>query len=326
MSVIIATNRGGPFLADALCSVESQTYPNVETVLVDDGTHTPEEVAATAAAFPSVRLIRQANAGASVARNAGVAHTTGQFIVFLDDDDRWHTERISSQVAALAADSSAVASYCGMRTIDESGDEILPGDQRQAQDIHAIFRREAGIILPNLMMRRDTFLRVGGFHPGFRQAEDLDLVLKVALEGSFSFVPRTLVDYRYHARNVTRSHRELARSIDAVLRLHRWAAQERGREDLMKDLDFSLAANGRFAMWTVSRFAREEVRQGRYGPAVRESLWALGFAPKAPLSWLARRIDRVRVGLPRTPTNEDTNGRAGTGGERRSDLGVPATE
>lgn len=290
VSVVIATSRGGPFLTEALASLAAQTYPDVEAVLVDDGSEHPEQIASVLRQFPAVHLVRQpGGAGPSVARNIGVKHTTGELIAFLDDDDRWHPDRLRQQVDALAG-SDAVASYCGMRTIDAAGAELVAADQHQADDVHDVLRRRVGIILPNLMIRRDTFVRIGGFHPAFQLAEDLDLVMKAALEGRFVFVGETLVDYRHHGSNLTRNHRELCRSIDQILRLHRWAARERGRRDLARDYDVSLAANGRFAAWTVARVARRLVAEHRYGAALNEIAWGVRFAPAAPLSAIGRRL------------------------------------
>ena len=121
--MVVATDRGGPFLAEALSSLAEQTYSRVEAVLVDDGSKDPAALRAITDRFPAVRVVRQANAGVSVARNYGVMHTSGDLLVFLDDDDRWHPERLARQVKALQDSPDAVLSYCGMRTIDEAGDE-----------------------------------------------------------------------------------------------------------------------------------------------------------------------------------------------------------
>jgi glycosyltransferase involved in cell wall biosynthesis len=290
VGVIIATRRGGPFLDEALSSLEAQTYPRIDAVVVDDGSARPDDVAAVTRRHPTVRLVRQPNAGSSVARNYGVSLTRGEFLAFLDDDDRWHPQRIARQVEALLANPGAVVSYCGMRVIDDVGAELLPADQRQVDDVHEILRRSTGILLPNVLIRRETFARVGGFHPSFRRAQDLDLVLKAAHEGDFVFVPETLVDYRRHIANSTRGHHELCRSIDRIVRLHRWAAQERGRQDLVRDHTVSLAANARFAVWTAARVTRGLVHERRYGAALREISWAVRFAPAAPLSAVRKRL------------------------------------
>ena len=290
VSVVVATDRGGAFLAEALTSVAEQTYPRVETVLVDDGSAVPAALRAITDRFPDVRVLRQENAGVSVARNFGVAHTSGELLVFLDDDDRWHPERLSRQVAVLQHRPEAVLSYCGMRTVDATGQELLAADQHQVRDVHDVLRRRTGIILPNVMVRRETFVRVGGFHPSFRRAQDLDLVLKVALEGDFAFVEETLVDYRHHASNNTRRHRELCRSIDHVVRLHLWNAREKGRTDLVPDYLASLEANDRFAAWSAARESRRLADERAYLAAAREITWALRFAPGVPVSWLKHRL------------------------------------
>lgn len=295
VSVVVATARGGPFLAEALRSVAAQTYPHVETVLVDDGSEDPDAVRAAAAHSSAVRVVRQERAGVSIARNVGVSLTRGEYLAFLDDDDRWAPTRLERQVESLTEHPTAVVGYCGMRTIDAHGHVLVPADQRQVADVHEVLRRRTGILLPNIVVRREAFDRVGGFHPAFRRAQDLDLVLRLASVGDFVFVDEPLVDYRYHENNVTRAHRELARSIDHVLRLHRWSARERGRQDLVADLDEGLKRNARFAAWSAARAARDEVRAGRPDRAAREVAWAIYFAPGAPVQWAIRRIRGVRA-------------------------------
>lgn len=290
VSVIVATDRGGPYLGEALASVAAQTHPRVETILVDDGSTAPAALREITDRYPGVRVLRQDNAGVSVARNFGVSQSRGDLLVFLDDDDRWHPERLARQVASLVDDSTAVLSYCGMRTIDDAGHELVPADQHQVRSVHDVLRRSTGIILPNVMVRRETFLRIGGFHPSFRRAQDLDLVLKVALEGDFVFVDETLVDYRFHGGNNTRRHRELCRSIDTIIRLHLWNAQEKGRTDLVPDYRASLEANARFAAWSAARASRRLARDRDYLSAASEIAWALRFAPGAPLSWARQRL------------------------------------
>lgn len=294
VSVVVATNRGGPFLAEALDSVASQTYPAIEVVLVDDGSPDPAALRRAVADRPRTTSVRTDAGGVARARNVGVSHTRGSLLVFLDDDDRWHPRRIELQVRAMS-DDRVVASYCGMRTVDETGHELVGADQRQVRDVHEVLRRSTGIILPNLMTRRDAFISVGGFHPAFRYAEDLDLVLRLALAGELRFVDETLVDYRRHTRNSTQQYRELCRSIDHVVRLHAWSATERGRPDLAADHRVSLARNRRYAAWRATASARESLRRGELGTMTRDLAWLVRFAPTVPVDWAAERVRRRSV-------------------------------
>ncbi|MFC8923171.1 glycosyltransferase family 2 protein [Cellulosimicrobium sp. NPDC057127] len=292
VSVVVATNRGGPFLAEALASVAAQTLPADELVVVDDGSPEPEALREIVAEVPAARLVRRDAAGVSAARNAGVLETTGDLVAFLDDDDRWHPERLRRHVDAMTARPDAVVSYCAMRTIDEAGTELVPADQRPAHD-QADVVRGPGVMLPNLVVRREAFDAVGGFDPAYRQGEDLDLVLKAAALGPFAFVDDVLVDYRHHPTNTTRSHRDLAASLRTILRHHRAVALAAGKRDLVDAYDERLGANDRFAWWSAARAARSALAARRVGAALAEVTWVARFAPGAPLRVVLRRVRRV---------------------------------
>lgn len=291
VSVVVATNRLSPFLAEALDSVADQTYRRIEVIVVDDGSENPSSVAQVVKRFPGATLVRQQPSGVAIARNLGAALATGEFLVFLDDDDRWHRERIERQVQALEEKPDAPLAYCGMQSIDVQGEVIFPADQVPVTGECDVARRITGIILPNVILRRDAFVKAGGFHPAFRMAEDLDLVLKLSRQGDFAFSPETLVDYRSHSFNTTKRHRELCRSIDQVLRLHLWNATERNDPALEKAYRESILANGRFAWWSALRAAREGIRTGS-ASALGEIGWAFLFAPWGLGDAMFRRLRR----------------------------------
>jgi glycosyltransferase involved in cell wall biosynthesis len=292
VSVVVATNRVSPYLAEALDSVAAQTYPAIEVIVVDDGSPDASAVADATAHLPGARLVRQPAQGVSAARNTGAGIATGAFLVFLDDDDRWHPNRIEQQVRGLSESPAAPLGYCGMQSIDERGRVIAAADQVAVTGEHDVARRATGIILPNSMIRRDAFHAVGGFDPDLRQAEDLDLVLRLARRGPFVFSPDTLVDYRAHAHNTTRRHRELCRSIRLVLTDHQRDAARRGDRALVAAYRESLRANGRYAWWSAMRASRRNGGPNR----LRELLWAFSFAPLAPLDAALRRLRAVRDG------------------------------
>ncbi|NDO90606.1 glycosyltransferase family 2 protein [Cellulosimicrobium composti] len=299
VSVVVATNRGGPYLAEAIASVHAQTSPAAELVVVDDGSPDPDALrrlvdgVPAPAGAPRPRVVRRAPSGVSAARNAGARETTGDLLAFLDDDDRWHPDRLRRHVEAMAAQPDAVVSYCRMRTIDADGAELVAADQRPAPDRRAVIRGP-GVMLPNLVIRRATFDAVEGFDPAYRQGEDLDLVLAAAAHGPFAFVEDVLVDYRYHPSNTTRSHRELATSIRTILRRHRAAALAAGRRDLAEAYDERLRANDRFAWWSAGRAARAAWAERRASSALGDAVWAVRFSPTAPVRVAAGRLRGAR--------------------------------
>ena len=155
-----------------------------------------------------------------------------------------------------------------------------------------MIRGRTGIWLPNMMIRAEAFARVGGFHSRMSFGEDRDLVLKLALEGPFAFVPEVLVDYRAHPGNTSRRHHRSAEWIRRSLLLHRARARDDGDVALMRDYDEALRATSRYAAWGSARAIRD-ARSPRVVAA--ELAWLVSFAPLAPVHWLRKRVE-TRVG------------------------------
>jgi CDP-glycerol glycerophosphotransferase len=104
VSVIVPMYNVEPFLRDCLDSLRAQTYRDLEVILVDDGS--TDDCAVIAEEFvradPRFRLIRQENAGLSMARNNGLEHATGEFVAFVDSDDVLAAHAYELLVLALA--------------------------------------------------------------------------------------------------------------------------------------------------------------------------------------------------------------------------------
>ncbi len=194
VSVIIASNRGGPYLATAVESVKQQTVPVDQILLVDDGS--PEPGLGDVAARLGIEFIRQTAAGLSAARNRGVEHATGEWIALLDDDDVWHPEKIEEQLRALASCPDAVACYSDLTVIDPDGHPVTEveapvGSSRQLMGV--------GNGVPpinTLLIRRDAYVTIEGCDPTLPTAEDIDLVLRLLQVGEFAKAPRSLTGYR----------------------------------------------------------------------------------------------------------------------------------
>src|SRR5215217_7762241 len=86
VTVVIPCYNQAHFLKEAIESVLKQSYAHYEIVVVDDGS--TDETSEVASSYEGVRLIRQENRGLAEARNTGIKHSEGDFLVFLDADDR----------------------------------------------------------------------------------------------------------------------------------------------------------------------------------------------------------------------------------------------
>src|SRR4029453_9679480 len=101
VSVVIPCFRQARYLPESVGSVLAQTHRNFEIIIIDDGS--PDNTSEVAARYPQVRCIRQGNKGGPAARNAGIREAKGNFIVFLDADDRLLPPALELGVALLTA-------------------------------------------------------------------------------------------------------------------------------------------------------------------------------------------------------------------------------
>lgn len=203
VSVIIPTNRGGPYLREAVASVASQTSPVTEIILVDDGSPAPG--LAEVASELGIRYLRQNAAGIAVARNTGVAAAIGDWVTFIDDDDVWHPQRVEWQLTALTREPGAIAAYTGGWYVDAHGvrfGEGWPAPPATKEEL--LSGRVPFPRITTLLVRRDTYSSIGGCRSTMEPSEDNDLMLRLLTQGPFVAVNHPLVGYRRHASNVTR--------------------------------------------------------------------------------------------------------------------------
>lgn len=180
VSVIIPTYNRGWTLTDAIDSVIAQTFQDFELIVVDDGSedNTAELLADYGCA---IQAIRQANAGVSAARNAGIRAAGGEFIAFLDSDDRWLPDKLQVQTAYFNTHPAAV--ICQTEEI-----WIRNGKRVNPKKVHKkpsgqIFRPSLALCLVSpsaVMLRREVFDEIGGFDETLPACEDYDLWLRIS--------------------------------------------------------------------------------------------------------------------------------------------------
>jgi hypothetical protein len=170
----------------ALASVDVQTLPPHEVILVDDGSTDGTADAVRARYGEAVCLIEQPNQGPSIARNTGCFAATGDLIAFLDSDNRWRPHHLAT-VAAMAErfpDAVLLSTQRGYRSGDETAADAVCADAAEHLLLHGI----ALSFTTGVAVRRDAFNATGGFDPDMRWGEDVDLFLRVALHGPVATV------------------------------------------------------------------------------------------------------------------------------------------
>jgi glycosyltransferase involved in cell wall biosynthesis len=202
VSVVIPTYNRRRFVAEAVESALAQDYPDLEVIVVDDGSSdgTAESLSRFGCA---IRYVRQENRGASAARNHGIRLATGEYIAFLDSDDLYLPDKVRSQVDYFQRHPDVLLLGTWYYEMFESGqrelrDSLLPGG-----GYWEILARAMNLPLatPTVMIRASAVRQVGGFDEALRLSEDQDLFTRVARLGPVAVLEKPLVTVRRHAAN-----------------------------------------------------------------------------------------------------------------------------
>jgi glycosyltransferase involved in cell wall biosynthesis len=229
VSVVVPVYNRASSVGHALETALAQTYPRVETIVVDDGS-TDDIAGVVGARFPSVRLLRlERNSGAAAARNAGVAAARGELIAFLDSDDLWSPEKLALQVPAFLGRPDACLSFTdvaiGPAGVDARYSRVQP--PRAERPVEQLLEGNPILTPSTVVVRRSDLDAVGGFCEALRHSADRDLWLRLAPRGPLHFVDLPLVRRVVRSDSMwyggTRWHR------DAVRILHRYLERPEGR-------------------------------------------------------------------------------------------------
>lgn len=207
ISVIIPTYNRAYLIREAIDSVLGQTNPNLELIVVDDGS-TDETAEVLARYGERVRVIRQENRGVSAARNAGIAAASGEWIAFLDSDDLWKPRKLEKQMAWLQAHPQV--KICHTDEIWIRGGVRVNSMKKHAKPAGWIFEEclPFCVVSPSsVVIHRSVFDVVGLFDETLPACEDYDLWLRVAVKYPFGYIPEKLVVKRGgHADQLSRKY------------------------------------------------------------------------------------------------------------------------
>ena len=206
-SVIIPLYNKGPYIEKALRSVFAQTYTDYELIVVDDGSKDNSASIAERILSESLapyQLIRQENAGVSLARNNGVASSHGDYLCFLDADDWWDPaflEEMSNLIeefpdAGIYGTSYTIVNETKHKTrIAPIG--VEPGFEKGYINYCQVYAKTLAMPLTSITVAvpRMVFDKMGGFPPGIKLGEDFLLWVKIALKYQVAFLNKPLAYY-----------------------------------------------------------------------------------------------------------------------------------
>lgn len=219
VSIIIPTYKHARYVGEALESVFAQTFTDYEVIVVNDGS--PDDTAAVLRSYLDagrIKYIEQPNAGQAAARNRGMASASGEFIVFLDDDDMlsmdalwWHLEefRRNPHLKGVAG----TAQIVGQATRNVAR---LPSPKDFGA--YSMFMGCPFISPGMLMFRTGDIRELGGFDRRLSGADDYDLYFRLTASGIIRQTPHLTLLYRRHTLNASSNIDLMVSRISACIR------------------------------------------------------------------------------------------------------------
>ena len=227
VSVIIPVYNYDRYLAEAVESVLNQTYQHVEVIVVDDGSTDRSGEVAKSFADRGVQYCYQVHSGIGPTRNKGVELARGDFIAFLDADDRWPIQKIERQLGAFETDPELEMVF-GQALQLQNGSEWESGVSAYKVAVDGMV---PGMVPGTMLIKRDAFDRVGKFLGDWKVGEFIDWYARaVELQIRSLVLPELLLWRRIHDSNQgvreRQSVSDYARVLKAKLDRKRAEAKE----------------------------------------------------------------------------------------------------
>lgn len=224
VSVIIASYNHGPYIEQSILSVIEQTYPNVELLVIDDGS--TDDSVKRIRALQSIHRFdfrTQKNQGLTRTLNEAISRAKGAFIAPFGSDDIMLKDRLRLQMEYIAG-KPEVGMCAGNIELMHADGTPYPKSTKgnepsfRRMDFEDVFlERKVYIPAPTMLIRREAFDKVGGFNPEIR-LEDLYIQLKITHAGYYiDVLSESLARYRKHETN---SYKNIRFMTESILRIY----------------------------------------------------------------------------------------------------------
>ncbi len=198
ISVIIPTYNSAKYICEAIDSVLCQSYSDYEIIVIDDGS-TDDTKTIIETCYPAVKYFYKKNSGVSAARNLGISMAKGEFIAFLDADDRWLSQKLEKQTALFMEDETLGLVFTensffnGLDISEFSADKknrLMRGDI-----VKNIFLNSY-VVTSTVMVRKSVFDHVGFFEEELSVAEDDNMWMRIGMKYGIALLDEQHAQYR----------------------------------------------------------------------------------------------------------------------------------
>ncbi|HJX91725.1 MAG TPA: glycosyltransferase family 2 protein [Pyrinomonadaceae bacterium] len=185
VSVIVPAFKIAPYIAEAIDGVVGQTFTDWEVIVINDGSpDTVELEQALAPYLDKIVYIKQENKGAGAARNAGMKVARGEYVAFLDGDDIWLPNFLSSQLELIQSDGGYDLVYADAENFGDPETEGHTSMETNPSEGEVTFTSliasKTCVITSGVLVRRQCLIDVGYMDDSFPNSQDFDLWLRLA--------------------------------------------------------------------------------------------------------------------------------------------------
>jgi len=213
VSIVIPVYNGSNYLRTAVESALAQTYPNIEVIVVNDGSTDDGATQAVARSYGDrIKYYEKTNGHVASALNFGIRHMSGEYFSWLSHDDIYKPDKIALQMRALSELGPATVVYGDFEILDVSTSSVTPVLMKPVNPEH--FRYH--LILDNsmhgctLLIPKTNLDRCGPFDERLRTTQDYDMWFRLARCCRFVHVPGIVVTSRHHPEQGTIALRNVA--------------------------------------------------------------------------------------------------------------------
>jgi glycosyltransferase involved in cell wall biosynthesis len=210
VSVVVASYNMLRYLPRAIDSILGQSYPNLEVIVVDDGsTDATASFTASLSGDRRINVCRQDNRGQASAKNRGIELSRGDFIGFLDADDLWLPDKLARQLPLFEGRPDVGVVYSEYECIDAEGRKVPKGptDMRRGR-VSGQLLIQNFVSFPTALVRRECFERCGAFNLDYGMGIDYDLWLRISANYEFDFIADPTVLYRVWDGQMSKNYRK----------------------------------------------------------------------------------------------------------------------
>lgn len=223
VSAIITTHNRINLLKRAIDSVLSQTYDNIECIVVSDASCDGTDEYCLTLPVKFIAIPKEESKGGNYARNQGIKAAQGEYVAFLDDDDYWKPEKIAKQVALIRKKKCEMV-HCGRTNeiITPTGvsfKDFMPTEDKQG-DLHRWILMNICTTTTCMLVEKKALMEIGMFDENLRFWQEYDLTIRLAQRAPVYFVNDALCVYRIDKSDPGRLTNKYTEWLVAVKYVH----------------------------------------------------------------------------------------------------------